>query len=349
MPRRTIVIGRQPPAVEFQDDFGPLNNGLGYLAGQWLAAGRDRAQIEMQREAKSQEDTQRQQDRAQDVDFRRQDLGLRRLALEQGQENREEELGIRRDELKRQQGRDAAEAGAKLRDDIGAVGKYALDWLRGGNPNGAGRSGSSQGGWRIHRDPFGGPDTFYRTAPDGALETLDEQGNVIRRGGPAGSAAAPVGAPPAPPAPVAAPTEAEPGVVGTWWDWTKEGAGALRDLALGGGEQVPVADAPPAPVPAPVATGAAPVVQPGDLQQAVTRATSTLTMAPAGMTAEQRQRLARAVAAAQQGNPQAIEALMRWHSKQPDAIQRVAQDRNDQGAMAAGADALDRFNASGIR
>lgn len=181
MPRRTIVIGRQPSAFQFQDDFGPLNNGLAYAAGQWLASGRDRAQIEMQRDAHDAEQQERQQTRAQDVDFRNQDLELRRLALDQGQQNRQDELSIRREDLDRVKARDASEANAKLRDDMGAVGKYALDWIRGGNPTGAPKDGASDLGrdkfyWDRAVQEIGNPDHDLEV-----VETMDLMGNPVKR------------------------------------------------------------------------------------------------------------------------------------------------------------------------
>lgn len=166
MPRRTIAIGNQPSSFQFQDDFGPLNNGLAYAAGQWLASGRDRAQIEMQRDAQAQQAEEREQD----VGFRTQDMELRRLALSQQDQQRKDALDERKiyhsdqatryaDERKQRKARDDAEAGATLRDDFGATGKYFLDWFRGGNPanvpkDGTSHSSGSSAGTALSREKF---------------------------------------------------------------------------------------------------------------------------------------------------------------------------------------------------
>lgn len=59
MPRRTISLGYQPAHFRFVDDHGPLANGLGYAVGQFMDAGRSRAQIEMEREKQAKDEVYR--------------------------------------------------------------------------------------------------------------------------------------------------------------------------------------------------------------------------------------------------------------------------------------------------
>lgn len=150
MPRRTIVIGRQPAQFDFQDDFGPLNNGLAYAAGQFLASGRDRAQIETQRQAQESEAVQGDQE----LDLRKQDLELRRLALEGQNEDRRIGREQQAEEIRNRKVANAADAAAKMRDDMGAVGRYALDWIRGGNPSGTPKANASSPSTDLNREKF---------------------------------------------------------------------------------------------------------------------------------------------------------------------------------------------------
>ncbi len=250
MPRRTIIIGRQPAQFDFQDDFGPLNNGLAYAAGQFLAAGRDRAQIETQQQAVEQqalrdqlEREDRNAQRQQDVNLRTQDLELRRKALGFQEDDRKTMRENQAEQTRQQKIRDAADAAAKWRDDIGSVGKYALDWMRGGNPAGVPKAATSSedGRWQTSRDTTTGEVTFFRTTADGALEMIDPKtGQVVRRGV-RGGAPAPEGVQPAV---VGQPQDAgsgqgqpqpeQPGMISNWWENTKSGAQGLWDTITGG-------------------------------------------------------------------------------------------------------------------
>lgn len=192
MPRRTIVIGRQPAQFDFQDDWGPLNNGLAYAAGQFLAAGRDRAQIETQQQAIEQQARQdqleredRNAQRQQDVDFRNQDLELRRKALGFQEEDRKTMRENQAEQTRQQKIRDAADAAAKWRDDMGSVGKYALDWLRGGNPSGAPKAPTGTPASDLNREKFNWERAVQEIGnPEYDIEVVegtDAYGNPVKR------------------------------------------------------------------------------------------------------------------------------------------------------------------------
>jgi hypothetical protein len=177
MPRRTIVLGRQPTSFDFQDDHGPLVNGLAYAAGQWLASGRDRAQIEMQGDAAAAEEARRSAEHADNLALRQEDLSLRRLALGQQDEDRQ---AVRR----QTQVRDAANAAEAWRDDMGGVVKFGFDNLIGRFMPKSG-SGTPSPSTDLNREKF-----FWDRAvqevgnPDHDLEVVestDLMGNPVKR------------------------------------------------------------------------------------------------------------------------------------------------------------------------
>lgn len=357
MPRRTIAIGNQPSSFQFQDDFGPLNNGLAYAAGQWLASGRDRAQIEMQRDAQAQQAEEREQD----VGFRTQDMELRRLALSQQDQQRKDALDERKiyhsdqatryaDERKQRKARDDAEAGATLRDDFGATGKYFLDWFRGGNPanvprGGAGSSASAD----LSREKFNREKAIQEIgSPDYNLEVVEDpvtgQPRQIHRPLTEQERASRIdrinarenelNGHPFVPVPgfhadtgIIAPAQTAP-------------AGSLSETALGAPKKLVT------PISKEGATAAK--VDPARFNDAVTRANKALMGSMPGqekpgmvtITNEQRTRLAKTIADAQQGNPAAVQALMRWHDGQADTKERDKDDKLVSDALSAGGNAM---------
>ncbi len=361
MPRRTIVLGRQPTSIDFQDDHGPLVNGLAYAAGQWLASGRDRAQIEMQGEAAAAEDERRRMEHADNMALRQEDLSLRRLALGQQEEDRQAGRDHQAAMLRQTQVRDAANAAESWRDDMGAVAKFGFDNLIGRFLPKAG-SGTPSPSADLNRDKFnwdravqeiGDPDHDIEV-----IETTDMMGNPVKRevkrplspeerasrvdrinarfrelGGATwkpvpgfgDDAAAPQGAP---------------------------ASSSLTQAALGpvmaDGSMVQNTGTPNAGTgPGAPATTSAPAAEPIDQMQArdaLTRADQTLIQTMPGaapvpgmpaLTPEQRERLARTVADAKRGVPEAIRALLRWNAKQPDTALRKQQDQFDSEAIDA--------------
>ncbi len=94
MPRRTIRLGRNPASFSFEDDEGPLVNGLAYAASQFLNAGRDRAELEMNRDEAAAEAAHRaNRDRVsddhwtQDFDLRKQQADAHQQQMEAGNAN----------------------------------------------------------------------------------------------------------------------------------------------------------------------------------------------------------------------------------------------------------------------
>lgn len=84
MPRRTIRLGLQPSTFSFQDDHGPLVNGLASAAQSFMEGGQRRAELDMAREQQANEaaageaELQRQIDRDLSVDqSRTRELDLR--------------------------------------------------------------------------------------------------------------------------------------------------------------------------------------------------------------------------------------------------------------------------------
>lgn len=359
MPRRTIVIGKQPSAFEFQDDFGPLNNGLAYAAGQWLASGRDRAQIEMQREAQAQQEQTHDTERQQDLSFRNQDMELRKLALGQQDQQRKDALGEQKayhdeqatryaDELKQKKAKDDSESWAKWRDDIGSTVKYGLDWFRGGNPANASKDGAHAGtdlnqkkfNWERAVQMVGAPDYDLDTvtSTDGMGNPVEHQ---IKRPLTESQRAERVksinrkfrelnGEPPDPnDAPAITPDDPHGSGRGFVPSAPSSVTGSLSDMALGGT---------PASASSMKETAPAEKVSPARFNEALTRANKALVDSMPGraapgtaptITDEQRAKLAHYIAGAQQGHPDAMKALLHWHQTQPDTVARDRQDQKD--------------------
>ncbi len=366
MPRRTIPLGRRSTTFDFQDDAGPLANGLGYAAGQWLASGRDRAMIEMETEKAEAAKQERLANREQDVDFRQQDLELRRLALGQQSDARQDQLAHQADVLRQTKVRDAANAAEAMRDDVGAVGKFAFENTIGRFLN---QKPATPPSVDLNRDKFNweravqevGGDGEFRMVP---LKGVDDEGRPlapqkipltpeekasrmdrinarfnelngatwkpIALPDDSAPSAVPQAAPVAPPS-APAPTGAAP---------------SLSTSALGGNAPGPQQLTPAGAAPTSEQAQQQIPVTPQAVSEAIQRVNQTLTTVQT-LTPEQRQRLARTVADAQANNPQAIQALLRWHAKQADTQTRSREDQLNQAAMTAAGDSQMRATALG--
>ncbi len=154
--RRTIRLSSGPTVFDFNDDAGPLANGIGYALGTWLDTGRQRAQIEMEQKDKADALARDDQKRQDGLDERQWQHGMdtQRLTLDrQSQDARMQEqsrqgandlfnMGLQRSDhaaaaADRKRGLDLEEQrntdsrNESLRHDTGAaIGKMG-DWLTG--------------------------------------------------------------------------------------------------------------------------------------------------------------------------------------------------------------------------
>lgn len=158
MPRRIIRVNTGPVLYDFNDDAGPLANGIGHALGTWLRTGQDRAKIEMQREreanaqARADSATQWLRGRQQQQDERQarmDELAIEDRTYSRGRQEkldadaqdreawqREQQLGASFRADREFESRDADRQADNARATMGMLGNGAakiVDWLRPGS------------------------------------------------------------------------------------------------------------------------------------------------------------------------------------------------------------------------